>query len=47
MWRIAEAHAGVSANDLTDERLVDPLAGTVHLSGVPVRVEAAPATPAV
>ncbi len=47
MWRIAEAHAGVSANDLTDEHLVDPLAGTVHLSGVPVRVEAAPATRAV
>ncbi len=44
-WRVAEAHAGVSANDLTDELLVDAVAGTVHLAGVPVRITAAPATP--
>lgn len=44
-WRVAEAHAGVSANDLTDEGLLDPLAGTVHLSGVPVTVRSAPAQP--
>lgn len=44
LWRIAEAHAGVSANDLTDELLIDPVAGTVHLSGVPVTVAAAPAS---
>lgn len=42
-WRVAEAHAGVSANDLTDEQLVDPVAGTAHLSGVPVTVERAAA----
>ena len=44
-WRVAEAHAGVSANDLTDELLVDAVAGTVHLAGVPVTVAAAQATP--
>lgn len=38
-WRVAEAHPGVSANDLTDESLFDAVAGTVHLSGVPVTVE--------
>lgn len=43
-WRVAEAHAGVSANDVTDEMLLDPVAGTVHLSGVPVRVERMPAS---
>ena len=41
--RVAKAHAGVSANDLTDELLVDPLAGTAHLSGVPVTVCRLPA----
>ena len=38
-WRVAEAHAGVSINDITDETLLDPLAGTVHFSGVPVKVQ--------
>ena len=33
---IAAAHAGVSANDLTDERLLDPLSGNAALNGVPV-----------
>ncbi|MFQ5708203.1 MAG: molybdopterin oxidoreductase family protein [bacterium] len=31
-------HAGVSINDLTDERLVDTLSGNAAFSGVPVRV---------
>ncbi len=34
-------HAGVSINDLTDEREVDALCGTAVLSGVPVRVASA------
>jgi len=33
-------HAGVSMNDLTDERDVDALCGTAVLTGVPVRVAA-------
>lgn len=33
-------HAGVSANDLTDEREIDALCGTAVLNGVPVRVSA-------
>ena len=37
--RVATAHAGVSANDLTDESLVDALAGTASFSGVPVSVD--------
>ena len=36
----AVAHAGVSANDLTDETLLDPLSGNAALSGVPVDVRA-------
>lgn len=35
---VARAHAGVSANDLTDEHLVDELSGTAALNGVPVAV---------
>ncbi|RBM19349.1 dehydrogenase [Prauserella sp. PE36] len=35
---VAAAHAGVSANDVTDERLVDALTGTAALSGVPVEL---------
>lgn len=37
-WRVAEAHAGVSLNDLTDDGLLDALAGTASFSGVPVEV---------
>lgn len=37
---VARAHAGVSANDLTDERYFDPVTGNAALNGVPVRVEA-------
>ncbi|MDG1481429.1 MAG: molybdopterin oxidoreductase family protein [Myxococcota bacterium] len=35
---VASAHAGVSANDLTDELRVDPLCGTAAVNGVPVEV---------
>lgn len=35
---IAEQRAGVSANDLTDDRFVDPVSGTAALNGVPVQV---------
>ncbi len=36
---VATAHAGVSMNDVTDERLYDAVSGTSVLDGVPVRVE--------
>ena len=35
---IANAHAGVSLNDLTDELLIDELTGNSAFSGVPVRI---------
>lgn len=35
---IAQAHAGVSINDLTDEKLIDELTGNAAFSGVPVVV---------
>jgi hypothetical protein len=38
--RIARAHAGVSANDLTDERHIDALSGNAALNGVDVWVNA-------
>ena len=38
--RVATAHAGVSLNDLTDERAVDPLLGTAAFNGTPVHVTA-------
>ena len=37
----ARAQPGASANDLTDERLVDALSGNAVLNGVPVEVVAA------
>jgi anaerobic selenocysteine-containing dehydrogenase len=40
---VAQAHAGVSLNDLTDERRVDALCGTAGFSGTPVEVSATPA----
>lgn len=39
--QVAQAHAGVSANDLTDETQLDPLSGNAALSGVPVEVRPA------
>ena len=36
---IAEAHPGVSVNDLTDERFIDELSGNAAVNGVPVEVE--------
>ena len=38
--RVASAHAGASANDLTDEQVVDAMCGNAVLSGVPVEVSA-------
>jgi anaerobic selenocysteine-containing dehydrogenase len=35
---IAEAHAGVSCNDLTDENLIDQLTGNAAVNGVPVEI---------
>jgi anaerobic selenocysteine-containing dehydrogenase len=43
---VAAAHPGASANDVTDDQLVDALGGNAALNGVPVRVEAVvPAAP--
>lgn len=44
---VARQHAGVSMNDLTDERLYDHVSGTTVLDGIPVtiRVIRAPADP--
>ncbi|WDY59107.1 molybdopterin oxidoreductase family protein [Pseudomonas sp. PSKL.D1] len=39
--QVAGAQPGVSANDLTDERLRDEVSGNAALNGVPVQVEAA------
>jgi len=38
---IAQAHAGVSVNDLTDERLLDVVSGNAALNGLSVQVLAA------
>ncbi|MEN8721013.1 MAG: molybdopterin oxidoreductase family protein [Oceanococcaceae bacterium] len=38
---IAARYPGVSANDLTDTRLLDPLSGNAAVNGVPVQVKAA------
>ena len=35
---VAQAHAGVSINDLTDETLMDALTGNAALTGVAVTV---------
>lgn len=37
--RVAAAHAGVSANDVTDPSLLDTLTGTAAINGVPVTLE--------
>jgi len=36
--RIAQAHAGVSCNDLTDDHFLDDLCGNAAVNGVPVEV---------
>jgi len=36
---VAAAHAGVSANDLTDERYLDVVSGNAALNGIPVSIE--------
>lgn len=42
--RIAQAHAGVSVNDLTDDELIDTLSGNAAVNGVPVVLECLPLT---
>ncbi len=37
-WKIAEDHAGVSINDLTDDQFIDPVSGNAAFSGVRVEV---------
>ncbi len=37
-WKIAENHAGVSINDLTDDKMVDTLSGNAAFNGVPVEI---------
>lgn len=37
-WKIAEEHAGVSINDLTDDQFIDPISGNAAFSGVKVEV---------
>jgi hypothetical protein len=39
--RVAQEHAGVSVNDLTDETFIDELCGNSALNGVEVSVERA------
>ena len=36
--QVAEQHAGVSINDLTDEAFIDELSGNAAVNGVPVEV---------
>ncbi|MEH6451077.1 MAG: molybdopterin oxidoreductase family protein [Oleispira sp.] len=36
--KIAQAHAGVSVNDLTDDTLIDQLSGNAAVNGVPVKL---------
>jgi anaerobic selenocysteine-containing dehydrogenase len=40
--RVASAHAGVSANDLCDDALVDPFCGNAQFSDLKVEVSASP-----
>jgi hypothetical protein len=41
---VAEAHAGASLNDLTDDQAVDAVSGNAAFSAVRVRVRRAEAT---
>lgn len=36
---VAEAHAGISMNDLVDDFVVDPLSGVSVINGIPVTIE--------
>lgn len=36
---VADAHAGVSVNDLTDESMIDGLSGNAAVNGVPVQLQ--------
>ena len=38
-WKVAQQHAGVSANDLTDDTVIDELTGNAAFSNVSVRVQ--------
>ena len=38
-WRIAEKHAGVNVNTLTDHEMIDSLTGNAALNGLPVNIE--------
>lgn len=38
---VAQAHAGVSVNDLTDESMIDALSGNAAVNGVPVQLQPA------
>ncbi|HWF72654.1 MAG TPA: molybdopterin oxidoreductase family protein, partial [Solirubrobacteraceae bacterium] len=40
-WQTARAHAGVSANDITDDQFLDGLTGNAAFNGVAVEVRAA------
>jgi anaerobic selenocysteine-containing dehydrogenase len=44
---VASAHAGVSINDLVDDRQVDALTGTAVLNGTPVEVVTVPVASAI
>ncbi len=37
---VAARYAGVSINEITDDQVIDELAGTSHLNGIPVSLEA-------
>jgi anaerobic selenocysteine-containing dehydrogenase len=37
---VAQAHAGVSINDLVDDQCIDALTGNAVLNGTPVEVDA-------
>jgi hypothetical protein len=39
---VAQRHAGVNSNRLTDDLSIDPLSGNAVLNGVPVRVAPIP-----
>ncbi len=41
-WSIAEQHAGVSVNDLTDDKMLDQLSGNAVLNGIPVHLQPLP-----